>query len=306
MTLRLIAIDLDDRDLAHRVAGTLQEVVEPPPDAVTLFERAAASTGAPAGWRIEAYFAEDPDIGRLQSLLDSEAGTPLPPIVATAVAERNWVAISQAALPPVTAGRFTVYGGHDRARVAAGPNALLIEAGEAFGTAHHATTYGCLLAIDRLTQRQRFARVLDIGTGSGVLAIALARSLPNATITATDLDQRSVEVARDNMRQNKVGGRIRALRAAGFSVPALRRPAAFDLIVANILAEPLIGLAADVARALAPEGVVILSGLLAHQAPAVIAAYRPHGLRLETNNRIAGWSTLVLSRRGIAPATKRP
>ncbi len=153
------------------------------------------------------------------------------------------------------------------------------------------------MVLDRLTRRRAFANVLDLGTGSGVLAIAIARALPRASIIATDLDARSVEVAVENMRANRVGRRIRAIQAAGLDASALRRAPAFDLIVANILADPLIALAPAVSRKLATSGTLVLSGLLIHQAPAVIAAYRAQGMALMSHDRVTGWSTLVLAKR---------
>jgi ribosomal protein L11 methyltransferase len=297
-----LTLDISSRDLAHRAAGALENLVTPEPTALTLFETPAANGEAPT-WRIEAYYDDAPSAADMHESLEALLETTLPALSASTVPDLNWVAISQHALPPVVAGRFTVHGRH--ARIAQGPNAILIEAGEAFGTAHHATTYGCLLAIDRLTRSRRYANVLDLGTGSGVLAIAIARLMPRARITASDLDRRSVEVARENMAVNRVGLRIRALQAAGLGAPDIRRAAPFDLIVANILAEPLIALAPDVAQALAPDGTLILSGLLIHQAPAVIAAYRANGLAVSSHDRITGWSTLVLARGGVAVRPRR-
>jgi ribosomal protein L11 methyltransferase len=300
MSARKITLEVADRNLAHRTAGALENLYEPAPSALTLFE--AVQPCGETAWRIEAYFDNLPDLEELHKSLEEILATPLPAPAAEDIPDLNWVSISQSALPPVVAGRFTVHGSHDTSRVAQGPNSILVEAGEAFGTAHHATTYGCLLAIDRLTRARAFERVLDLGTGSGVLAIAIARVLPHARIFASDLDSRSVEVARENMRKNGVGQRIRAVEAAGLDAPALRNAGRFDLIIANILAEPLIALAPHVARKLAPSGTLVLSGLLNHQAAAVIAAYRAQGLALRSHMKVAGWSTLTLAKRGIAPA----
>jgi len=219
----------------------------------------------------------------------------LPPIVASAVPDENWVAVSQAALPPVTAGRFTVHGSHDIATVPRGPNTLLIDAGEAFGTAHHATTQGCLIALDQLARRRQFERVLDLGCGSGVLAIAAARAMPGARIEASDNDPQAIAVARANARLNGVAGRIRMRVAEGVSY-GWRREGRYDLVLANILAEPLIELAPDLARVLSPGGIAVLSGLLIRQAAHVTAAYRSHGFSLVGHWRQAGWSTLTLLR----------
>jgi ribosomal protein L11 methyltransferase len=290
-----LTIDVAARDAARSLAGALQELVSAPPQALTLFEQADANGAAPA-WRIEAYYDEPPDPALLGEELAALLDAGIPALTITPVEQLNWVALSQAALPPVAAGRFTVHGSHDAGRVPRGPNAILIDAGEAFGTAHHATTFGCLSAIDALTRRRHFARVLDLGCGSGVLAIAAARALPRAVILATDLDAQSVVVAKSNMRQNGAGRRIDAFVADGLAAPRLRRAGQFDLVIANILADPLIALAREIRRALCPGGALVLSGLLIPQAPAVIAAYRAAGFALVTHRRILGWSTLTLVR----------
>jgi ribosomal protein L11 methyltransferase len=291
MTARKLTLLTPDREAARIIAATLQDFIEPPPDALTLFE-------APEeGWRIEAYFAELPDAEELRSTIAGFTGLDVPHIEVAEVPALNWVAISQAALPPVRAGRFTVHGTHDRGRVARGPNAILIDAGEAFGTAHHATTYGCLAAIDRLTRQRRFMRVLDLGCGSGILAIAVARVMPAAEIVATDMDPTSVEVARQNIAANTAPGRVATYVAAGLGHPRLRRRRPFDLVVANILADPLMRLARDIRRAVAPGGKLVLSGILIPQAPAVIAAFVDQGFALDRHDRVTGWSTLTLSRR---------
>ncbi len=290
MTTRKLTLRCTERDAARVLAGALQDFVEPPPDALTLFEV------PDEGWIIDAYYEELPDAVELQHTLAGITGLDVPRIVEADIPPLNWVAISQAALPPVHAGRYTVHGSHDRARVPRGPNAILIDAGEAFGTAHHATTYGCLAAIDTLTRRGRFGRVLDLGCGSGVLAIAASRAMPRATIIATDMDPTSVDVARQNIAANTAPGRIPTLVATGLAHPRLRRAPPFDLVIANILAGPLIRLARDIRSAVAPGGVLVLSGILIPQAPSVIAAYVAQGFRLQTHARVTGWSTLTLRR----------
>jgi ribosomal protein L11 methyltransferase len=280
-----------DRAHAFATANALEDLIEPPPEALTVFE------DGPARWRLEAYFSAETATRDLAAELTPLVSEPLPPFTAERVPELNWVAISQAALPPVHAGRFTIHGSHDRARVPHGPNAILIDAGEAFGTAHHATTLGCLLAIDRLARGHRFGSVLDLGCGSGVLAIAAAKSFPGARIIAADMDPQSVRVATGNVRINGVSNRIALVTAAGLAHPELRRRAPFDLVIANILAGPLIRLAPTLARALSPKGTVVLSGILIPQAPEVIAAYGAHHFALNRHDRITGWSTLTLKRR---------
>lgn len=294
MTAVRLAIHTADRDHARTLAGALQDLVEPTPDALTLFEE-KVEDGRTA-WRIDAYYTDPPEADAVGTQLAAILDTPAPRITIEDVPALNWVALSQAALPPVRAGRFTIHGSHDRARVPQGPGAILVDAGEAFGTAHHATTFGCLLAIDELTRRRRVRSVMDLGCGSGVLAIAARRALPHARIIAADIDAPSIDVARENARLNRCAASVPMLVAAGLAHPELRRRH-FDLLIANILADPLISLARDISRAVVPGGHVVLSGLLVHQAAAVIAAYRAAGFHLERHMRVHEWATLVLVRR---------
>lgn len=290
-----LAIRHPDRSTAHQIAGVLTDLIEPAPDALTIFEDGTA-------WLIEAYFEAPPaDPGQLVDNIANMLAIPVPEFGMENVPDENWVALSQAALPPVYAGRFTIYGSHDLERVGRGLNTILIDAGEAFGTAHHATTYGCLLEIDRLTRRRVVRNVLDLGTGTGVLAIALQRALPSARLIATDIDARSVEVAAANARANAMIGpmdqRLQFACAAGLAAPAIRERAPFDLVVANILAGPLIKLAADISRNVETGGSTILSGILVRQAPEVIATYCAHGFALTGHRRYEEWSTLTLVKR---------
>jgi ribosomal protein L11 methyltransferase len=291
MPFRKFAARFTDRALAYATGNALQDLLEPPPDALTVFE------DGPERWRVEAYFdldaGERDPIAELAPILDWT----LPPFETETVPELNWVAISQAALPPVCAGRFTVHGSHDKGRVAHGPNALLIDAGEAFGTAHHATTLGCLLAIDRLARGRPFQNMLDLGCGSGVLAIAAAKAMPRTRIAGVDMDPQSVKVATENARLNGTGSRIRFYVGAGLAHPRVRERAPFDLLVANILAGPLISLSPSIARAVTPGGTLVLSGILVPQAQEVIANYLAKGFWLHRHDRITGWSTLTFGRR---------
>ncbi len=286
-----LSLQTTDASAARTLAGALENLVEPAPDAVTQFEE------GPDAWRIEAYFADSPDVAAVAAQLARAFGGPLPPLEPESVPDLNWVAISQAALPPVGAGRFVVHGSHDRERIARGPNTILIDAGEAFGTAHHATTQGCLLAIDRLTRSRTFASVLDLGCGSGVLAIAAARALPRADILATDYDPLSIAVATANAKANGVGQRIAFACARGLAHPWLRHAAPFDFVIANILAGPLLALAPRLRGAMSRGGIVVLSGLLDREAARLIAAYAAQGFALAEHRRIAGWSTLTLRKR---------
>jgi ribosomal protein L11 methyltransferase len=207
----------------------------------------------------------------------------------------DWVRQSLEGLTPVAAGRFMVHGAHDRADIPLNRVGIEVEAALAFGTGHHGTTRGCLLALDRIckSRRRRAPRILDLGTGSGVLAIAAALSLRGRAL-GTDIDVSAVQVARGNARINRVGPWIEIVQADGVNARSIRRRAPFDLAFANILLGPLQRVAAPLRRLIAPGGRLVLSGLLASQANAAIAAYRP--LRLERRINLEGWTTLVLVR----------
>jgi ribosomal protein L11 methyltransferase len=281
-----IIIRAPDFDAARSVTGYLGEALFPEPLAVTSFE------DGPAAHKVEAYFDHPPNLTELDRALADFGVAGLSPAVAENVPDENWVAISQAALPPVTAGRFVVHGSHDAHKVGAAQGAILIDAGEAFGTAHHATTLGCLLAIDRLARTQKFKRVLDLGCGTGVLAIAAAMVLPHAQIMASDIDPIATEVAAANARANGFGQRIGFVTAMGLDNSRLKQP--HDLIIANILARPLIALAPRLRRAVVPGGRLVLSGLLVTQAAEVFAHYRAAGFTMERRQDLTGWSILTL------------
>jgi ribosomal protein L11 methyltransferase len=186
-----------------------------------------------------------------------------------------------------------VHGRHDRAKVPPNKLGVEIEAALAFGTGHHGTTRGCLLLLDHVLKAYRPRRVLDLGTGTGVLAISAAKAL-RINVLASDIDPLSVVTARDNARLNGTGDLVEILRASGFSAPQFARRGPFDLVLANILANPLRQMATPMARHLAPSALVILSGLLPHQAESVIAAYRARRLILVRQLKIEGWSSLLL------------
>jgi ribosomal protein L11 methyltransferase len=214
------------------------------------------------------------------------------------IPDANWLALSQASLTPVRAGRLTVHASHDRARFASGRNAIQIEAGEAFGTGHSASTAGCLEALDRLVRRgQDFRRVLDLGCGTGVLAIAAARLLPRARVIASDNDPLATSIARANVRLNRVVARVRVITATGFSHAALRTGQPYDLVLANLMPGLLAALAPGMRHAIRPGGVAILSGILLEQAHQVGATYCAAGFRLIRVRRYGAWSVLVLRRR---------
>lgn len=273
---------------ARRVVDVLTEVFFEGDAAVTAFER-------PDGlWDVTLHFADAPDQALLRDLVVTSAGNDVADTLAFDTIEaKDWVKASLDDLVPVPAGRFIVHGSHDRDRVPPNKLAIEIEAALAFGTGHHGTTRGCLLLLDHVLKSARPKRVLDLGAGSGVLAIAAAKALHRAVL-ASDIDPPSVRVAAENAALNEIGNHVRVIRATGFAAPDFLKCGPFDLVLANILANPLRQLAGPMTRHLAPGGRVILSGLLTHQAPAVIAAYRARGLVPLRHLRIEGWSSLLL------------
>jgi ribosomal protein L11 methyltransferase len=282
-----ITIPAPDAAAAEAAAARLAADDVPQALAVTWFEAPAA------GYVVEAYYTGATSAAAIEAAL---AGQSIGPVTEQAVPDRNWVAVSQAALAPVAAGRFIVHGSHDRARFALRRNAIEIDAGEAFGTGYNATTTLCLKAIDRLARRRVFRRIADIGCGTGVLAIAAARAWPAARVVAVDNDPTAVGIARDNVQANRLRSRIRVDHANGLDLPSLRREGACDLVLANILPNPLIEMAPAIRRLLMPGGFVVLSGLLSYQVREVAATYRAAGFCLERGSNDDNWGALVLVR----------
>lgn len=247
-------------------------------------------------WSVDAYFESGEPETIAEGIRDGlGADAFCAPLTVESLPATDWIALGLQSLKPVAAGRFLVHGSHDRGSLPAGRLAIEIDAGQAFGTGHHGTTAGCLGTLDQLARRQRFNNPLDLGTGTGVLAIALAKLL-RQPVLATDIDLVAVKVAAQNARLNKVGQLVQTEVANGVNHPAIRARAPFDLIVANILAEPLIRLAPKVASILAAGGTLVLSGLLPHQRPRVVAAYGAQNIRLTRARIVDGWSVLVLRR----------
>lgn len=237
---------------------------------------------------VEALYVAMPD----GELLTRLAGKP---VDVGQLPDVDWIKLSQEGLPPVRAGRFFVYGAHDAGTVPHGVIPIKIEAGLAFGTGHHETTALCLHVLSDISKRRRFANVLDLGCGTGLLAIGAAK-LWRKSVLASDIDPVAVEVTRENARANGEAPLIRALTADGLDHPALAGQAPYDLIVANILASPLTKLAPAIARALSPGGMLVLSGLLQWQENLVLSFYRPHGLQWRNARREGVWSALTLER----------
>jgi ribosomal protein L11 methyltransferase len=240
-------------------------------------------------WRIDAFPTnDDEDAGLLEVL----AGYPLK-VVRERLADADWLAMALSGLPPVRAGRFFVYGMHDRGRLPASTVNLRIEAGAAFGTGHHGTTVGCLMAYDKLIKAKKFAKVLDVGAGTGLLAIAAARTGSKIAV-GTDIDKPSVRISKENAKVNRANARF--VHASGLSNRLVTDNAPYDLVFANILARPLISLAQDIKNALVPGGTVILSGLLRTQERMVKAAYISRGFKVVNRIHRDAWAALVLQR----------
>lgn len=249
---------------------------------------------------IDVYLAEAPEHARVADLIATAAaaaGIPEPAVRSEALPDVDWLAKSYEGLPAIQAGRFFIYGQHnaDHPRP---PNAIAfrIEANQAFGTGRHESTKGCLLALEELAERGfPVKRALDMGTGSGILAFAVAR-LWRCPVVAADNDGDSVRICGENARLNLVAEWVEAVHSEGYSDPAVRRNAPYDLICANILAEPLAAMAGELARHLAFGGWAVLSGLLDHQADKVIRRHRAHGLVVARQLSVEGWTTLTLTK----------
>ncbi len=241
-------------------------------------------------WRIDAFPTSDSEAEALRRHLEGYGELK---VIVEKLADADWLEMALSGLPPVRAGRFFIFGMHDRGRTPVNAVNLRIEAGAAFGTGHHGTTVGCLAAYDSLLKRRRFRKVLDVGAGTGVLAIAAART-GSAVTVGTDIDPVSVRIARENARVNHASSRF--VRANGLAHRTVADEAPYDLVFANILARPLVWLSHDIRSALKPGGVAILSGLLRSQARYVLAAYLSKGFRLERRIGRDAWATLILRR----------
>jgi len=279
---------IGDEKAARRISDLLTETLDESEAAIGAFE------GPSGRWEITIYFAQAPDETAIRELVGLAAGDEAARSVRFDTVEaKDWVRATLDELVPVHAGRFVVHGQHDRAKVTPNKLGIEIEAALAFGTGHHGTTRGCLLLLDHVLKAHQPRRVLDLGTGTGVLAIAAAKAL-HARVLASDIDAVSVKVAAGNARSNGAGPFVEVTWGNGFAAPRLRERQPFDLILANILANPLRQMSTAMSRHLAGGARVILSGLLTPQAPAVIAAYRARGLVVERHIRIEGWSSLLL------------
>ena len=257
----------------------------------------------PNDWVLTAYFADEPDaatVAQIVALFPSASG-----VAVAELDEQDWTTLSQRDLKPVRAGRFLVHTADHADAVRVGDWALQIEAGLAFGTGQHATTHGCLAALARLGKFRRFRNIADIGTGTGVLAMAALMQQRSALCIASDIDPIAIDVTLENMALNHIvagacAGRMATAVAPGLSAPALTNRAPYDLVLANILAPPLIALARGLSAVIAPGGVLVMAGLLHHQQRAVANAYRRHGMvPAWPMDRRAEWPCLVLTKKRI-------
>jgi ribosomal protein L11 methyltransferase len=299
--LRLVC----DERRARAIVDIIVETFDPAETAACAFEieggadSPSLATGAPKDmpWAVEVFFGEPPDEAGVRALIEAAADAEAASAAEfSQIAQRDWVASALTGLRPVRAGRVLVHGAHDRNRLRGNDVGIEIEAALAFGTGHHGTTLGCLLALDRVLKRRRPVHVLDVGTGTGVLAIASAKLL-HRPVACGDIDPIAVETAGANARANGVGALVRPVVATGLRHGALREGRA-DLIFANILAKPLRLLAPSLARAAAAGAELVLSGLLASDVPGILAAYRAQGYALRERRDIDGWATLTLKRGG--------
>ena len=278
---------LTDKARAEALGEAIDELYDPEPTGVGVFEIEDDS----GTWEVGGFFTEAPDDIALSLLA---AAYEADPFVISEVPDTDWVDKVRRELTPVEAGRFFVYGSHDADKIPEGAEPLLIEAAMAFGTGHHGTTLGCLRALDRLaTDGFEGQSVADVGCGTAVLAMAAARIWPRAVV-ASDIDEVAVEVAEVNVRANGLEGQVVCVESAGFANPELSGRAPFDLIFANILMQPLIDLAPDMATYLTDGGYAILSGILTRQADAVVEVYAQNGINQVQRDVIGDWVTLTL------------
>jgi ribosomal protein L11 methyltransferase len=273
---------------AMRLAEALEAALDPSPVAVGLFERGHDR------FEVFAHYEAAPGREALLKLIAEAAGGAVGPLQIEALPPADWVTLSQGKRGKVAAGRFLVHGSHDRGQARRRLLAIEIDAGQAFGTAHHASTRGCLLALHYVLKRGRPREVIDIGTGTGVLAIAAAKALKRNVI-ASDNDPVAAAAAAENARKNGVGSLVRVVTADGFGHPLLRRTKA-DLLFANLLERALYALAPQLRRHVAHAGIAVLSGLTETQARAIEARTRAQGFVLKKRIILEGWTTLIIAR----------
>ncbi|MGL4729490.1 MAG: 50S ribosomal protein L11 methyltransferase [Bosea sp. (in: a-proteobacteria)] len=287
---------------ARVLTELIGEMLDPTETAVSAFE-VEDGTLKPA-WKVEVYFASEPDREEIGALLTPILGASVPDSAYTEVNQKDWVSASLSGLKPVRAGRILVHGSHDRHHLRANDLGLEIEAALAFGTGHHGTTAGCLLALVDELKRRRPRHALDVGTGTGILAFAYAKQVKRMVV-AGDIDDEAIRVARANAGLNGIGPLMRLYVGPGIRHEEAKRIGHFDLVMANILARPLMRLARDISSVMALGGTLILSGLLASDVNQVAFAYRQMGLSLARKTLREGWATLVLKHNGASFRPRR-
>jgi len=288
-----------DETRARALADLVVETFDPAETAGAAFEeKASTESWAATPWVVEVYFGHTPDEDNIRELASIVVGPELAAeIVFDRVLQKDWVAASLEGLSAVRAGRFVVHGSHNRDAVKTNDIGLEIEAALAFGTGHHGTTRGCLLFLDDILKRRRPQNVLDVGCGTGVLALAAARAL-RIKVASGDIDPEAVKATASNARNNGAGPWLNPVQARGASHPALWKPGAYDLIFANILAKPLRMLAPNLSKLAAPGADVVLSGMLVRDVPGVASAWSAQGFAIAQRRHIDGWATLLLRRGG--------
>jgi ribosomal protein L11 methyltransferase len=289
-----------DMATATRLASRLGEMLDADENAIAAFESADETH-----WLVEVFFSQPPDEALMRELVTIAVGgaagvSAARQVVFDTIAPKDWIGASLDGLKPVRAGRFLIHGSHDRPAIKPNDIAIEIEAALAFGTGHHGTTRGCLLLLAKELKRKPPRNVLDVGTGTGVLAIAAARALKRK-VAAGDIDPISTITSRQNAIANFAGAYVRPVTAVGVTHGALLQQAPYDLVLANILARPLRLLAPHLARVTTTDGRLILSGLLARDVAGVLSAYRSQGFALMDRIDLEGWAALILKRKGAAP-----
>lgn len=273
-------------------AAAFETVLDPYCDAISWYV-----TDDVNNWQVEGFSGKEPDLKALGVALELAAaahGVAVPELHVSRIPVRDWVVESLRKLPPTIAGRYFIHGSHHPGGVPAGKVGLLIDAGAAFGSGQHESTSGCLLALDGLARR-RIRAPLDMGCGSGILTLAMARTW-RVPVTAVDNDPKAVGVTRENARRNGLAALVRPLVGNGYASAEVSRRRPFDLVVSNILADPLCRMARNLSAHLADDGIAVLSGFLARDGARVFAAHRHMGLRLVRRIAVKDWQTLVLSR----------
>lgn len=290
-----------DRATAERLSDVLADMDPSPAGAVSTEEVTRVT------WRIDAFCHDEESVQACISIIESEAEGLS--VAHEKLADKDWVAESLKGLPAVEAGPYYVAGAHELTNLEGGRIPIWIEAGPAFGTGHHGTTKGCLEALSDVAKKRKLGKVLDIGTGSAVLAIAAMKSGASLAV-ASDIDAESIRIAKINAENNKIGRNLHLLVATGANNTFIRNQGKYDTVMANILARPLVSLSSDITKLTKDGGYIILSGLLNHQEPQVKAAFSNRGLALVDRRRLGAWSTLVyrkpVKNKQVAPLGRDP